>query len=74
MNEQQFKEINKKIDTIVRLMILNLIQDKEFKEQVRILSFSGFQPKEIAGFLRKTPNAIRIALTRLRKEKKRSME
>lgn len=62
--------IAEKLDVLVKLTAYNLVKDSEFKEQVRILSESGLQPKEIADLLGKTPNNVRVTLSGLRKEKK----
>jgi len=71
MDEQQFKELSNKLDTIIRLLALNVVQGKDLKNQVSILTSFGFQPKEIAEMLNKTPNHIRVILHGLRKEGKK---
>ena len=58
-----------KIDILIKLTAANVIQNKDFKEQVRLLSSVGLQPKEIADILGKTPNNVRVTLNMLRKEK-----
>lgn len=70
MDEKQFRILSGKMDTIIKLLALSAIKGKEVKEQVWLLSSSGFQPKDIADILRKTPNHIRVILHRLRKERK----
>ena len=71
MDEKQFQIVSSKIDTIIKLLALNTVKGKELKDQVWLLSSSGFQPKDIAGILRKTPNHIRVILHQLRKEKEK---
>ena len=68
MDEQQFKLLSDKMDTIIKLLALNAIQGKQLKEQVLTLSSFGFQPMQIAAMLGKTPNNVRVLLHRLRKE------
>ncbi len=68
MNEINIK-ILEKLDLLVKLTALNIIKDKDFKEQVKLLSSIGLQPKEIADLLGKTPNNIRVTLSQIRKEK-----
>jgi DNA-directed RNA polymerase specialized sigma24 family protein len=65
-------KILEKLDTLIKLSAFNLVRDKEFKEQVRMLSESGLQPKEIAEFLGKTPNNVRVTLSTIRKEKRKN--
>lgn len=70
MDNQQFKEIDKSLKTIIRLIGIIAIKEKAPKEQVLLLNKLGLQPKEIAELLGKTPNAIRIALSRAKKSSK----
>lgn len=72
MNDQQFKEIVSKLDLLIRLTATSVLGDRNLKEQVGFLSNRGFQPKEIAWLLGKTPNLIRVTLHAWRKEKKKS--
>lgn len=69
MDEKQFQILSGKMDTIMKLLALNALQGKELKEQVWLLSSSGFQPKDIADVLGKTPNHVRVILHGLRKER-----
>lgn len=69
MDAQQFKQLSDKINIIIKLLTLNAVEGKELKDQVSILSSFGFQPKQIADMLGKTPNHIRVILHGLRKEK-----
>jgi len=68
MDERQFKQLSEKMDAIIRLLTLNAVEGKELKQQVLMLSSAGFQPKQIADVLGKTPNHISVILHRLRKE------
>lgn len=71
MNDKDVKEICDRLDTVIKLMVADIISTKGYEDQVWILSNAGFQPKKIAEFLGKTPNAVRVKLFELRKEKKR---
>ena len=64
------QEIKDKLDILVKLTALNIIKDIDYPKQVMLLSSIGLQPKEIAELLAKTPNSVRVTLSRLRKEKK----
>ncbi len=65
------KRLLEKIDVLVRLSALNIIKDKEYTGQVELLSSVGLQPKEIAELLGKTPNSVRVTLSRLKKNKRK---
>lgn len=67
MDKTQFQELSLKLDTIIKLLALISLEGKDPKTQVLALSSFGFQPKQIADILGKTPNSIRILLHRLRK-------
>jgi len=69
MDAQQFKQLSDKMDIIIKLLALNAVEGKELKNQVSILSAFGFQPKQIADMLGKTPDHVRVILHRLRKER-----
>jgi DNA-directed RNA polymerase specialized sigma24 family protein len=69
MDEQQFKQLSNKIDTIIKFLALNAVEGKQLKDQISILSSFGLQPKQIAEMLGKTPNNIRVVLHRLREER-----
>jgi len=69
MDEQQFKQLSDKMDIIIKLLVLNGVGGKQLRDQVLILSSFGFQPRQIADMLGKTPNHIRVLLHELRREK-----
>jgi len=58
MNEDQFKIISDKIDFLTRILVLNLIKDLGFKEQVNQLSNLGFKEIEIVKILNSTRNKV----------------
>lgn len=70
MNENQFKEINRKLALIIRLLASQIIHGKEFREQVILLHKIGLQPKDIAEITGKNVNNIRVTLHLIRKGKK----
>lgn len=70
MDSEQFEAIRSRLDAIIRLQALNATQGKTLREQVSVLSSCGFQPKEIADILGKTPNHVSVILHELRKSKK----
>ena len=70
MSGEDIKGVCDRLDILIKLSVANIISNKEYGDQVWILSNAGFQPKDIADFLGRTPNAIRTKLSELRKEKK----
>ena len=66
----QNNEILEELRRITKLLSLIATKNQEQKEQIKVLSGIGFQPKEIAGMLDVTPNAVRVTLSRIRKENK----
>ena len=72
MDKKQFKELSEKLDKIIKLLSLTVVKDMEADNQILALSSFGFKPVQIADFLGKTPNAVRIALHRARKKAKTS--
>ena len=72
MSTEDAKEICDRLDVLIKLSAANVILDKKYDDQVWTLSTAGFQPKEIAEFLDRTPNAISIKLSELRKKKSAS--
>lgn len=67
LDDKQFRELTKKLDVVGRLLALNVVGEKKFIEQVRILSSAGLKPGEIADLLGKTPHKVSVQLDRLRK-------
>lgn len=70
-NDKSLENISNKLDTIIKLLAINIVRGRELKEQVRLLSQVNLSPKEIAEILGKTPNTIRVTLFGLRKESKK---
>lgn len=53
--------------SIKKLLALQSIGDKDFKEQVLLLNSIGFQPKEIGEITGKTANSVSMVLHRSNK-------
>ncbi len=67
MSDPQLKAIEQKLDVLIRLLATNLTADKSRGEQIVLLNKANFQPKEIAGLLGTTPNAVRVSLSKMRR-------
>lgn len=51
-----------------KLLAMNLVKGLQLREKVASLDFAGFQPKEIAKIVGKTPNHVSVILHELRKK------
>jgi len=70
VDSKQFDQIMAKLDRIMNLIALDAVKDLTPDEKIAKLSDMKFQPMEIAPIVGKTPNAVRIALFHIRKEKR----
>lgn len=69
-NDSTLKEISGKLDVLIRLSALNLVKDtKTQKEQIALLSESGFFPKQIADILGTNSNVVSVTLNAIKKKK-----
>ena len=64
-------EVAEKLDTLIRLTAIGLFGDKTQREKIELLATAGLGAKEIAEPLGTTPNTVRVALSGLRKNKKK---
>lgn len=64
-------EIIQRLDTLIKLVATSLLAEKSQREQIELLSKVGLAPKEIAELIGTTPNTVRVALTAIRKAKKK---
>jgi DNA-binding CsgD family transcriptional regulator len=71
MTDKQFEIISRKLDVLVRLAALSEVSGKKQEEQVKLLSGAGFQPKEMADLLGTTSNAVSVALSKIRKRRRK---
>ncbi len=65
-------EISIKLDILIRLLAVGLCGEKNQTEKIKILSSAGLQPKEIADIIGTTSNTVSVALSNLKKQKKRN--
>lgn len=64
-------EVEEKLDTLIRLTAIGLFGDKTQRDKIELLATAGLGAKEIAELLGTTPNTVRVALSGLRKKKKK---
>ena len=71
MNETGAEVVANKLDTLIRLVAIGICEGKVQKDQIALLASAGLQPKVIAEILGTTPGTVSVALSNLRKTKKR---
>lgn len=69
----------KKIDILTKVTAISvqkekLLEKKKQKEQIKMLDKLGFSPSLIALVLGTTPNTVNVALSKLRKKKKKGKQ
>lgn len=67
MDKTDVQLLHKKLDILLRLDSLSLIQGRTQREQIALLSLAGIQPKDIASLLNVSSNTVRVELAVLRK-------
>lgn len=70
MDDKQYAGFMSKLDLIVRLQAVGVVEGKSLRQQVALLSASGMQPKQIAEVLNKSANHISVILHEMRKEQR----
>lgn len=72
MDKKQFFQISKKLDILINLFLEKRQKENNYSDEAQALYLTLFNlaPSEIAPLLAKSPNAVRILLTRLRKKGK----
>ncbi|MFQ5909410.1 MAG: hypothetical protein ACE5IJ_01660 [Thermoplasmata archaeon] len=74
MNDNQFAELTKKLDTITKLLALEVSDSRGATGQAVILTMAGLTPREIGDVLGKDPHAISQALYRFKKQQESRKE
>jgi len=69
MNDQVLLEVDESLKLLVRLTALNAIKGLSQREQISLLSQSGFSPKQIAELVGTSSNTVSVELSRSRKVK-----
>ena len=70
MTEEQYNEISRRLDMLIRVTALAMVADKKQQDQIMALTSAGFQPKEIAEMLGTTRNTVSVTLSTMRRKKK----
>lgn len=66
MNEDQYAKLMKKLDLISNTLLMNVIKDMEFKNQVEFLFQSGLSEIEIVKFLRSNRDKVHAVVRKLK--------
>lgn len=69
MSSKSENDISEKLDVLIRLIAVGLTSEKTQKEQIKLLSSAGIQPKVIAEIIDTTPNNVSVTLSGLRKSR-----
>ena len=70
MENHELSQISRKLDVLIKLSAANVVKDQTFREQVRLLSSVGLQPRDIAQLVGKSPNHVSVMLVQLKKQKR----
>jgi len=66
--EKSQEQILNKLDIISKLLAKTSVEGLGDKDQISFLSGLGFQPKDKAEILEKSPGSIRVAKSRMKKK------
>jgi DNA-directed RNA polymerase specialized sigma24 family protein len=71
-NEVRLDEVSEKLDTIIKLLALNIISDDEpLRENALRLQRAGLAPKDIATLCGTTANTVSVLLSNAKRDAKR---
>ena len=68
MTDSIGKEILTKLDLLISLVAISVLDGKPQKEQIELLDKPGLTPKEIAALVGTTPNTVRATLSKMKKD------
>ena len=68
MNEKN-EDIKKKLDTLIRLTAIQVIEGKDYRDQVSSLYKAGLSSKDIASLTNKSKSNVRATMHYIRKQK-----
>lgn len=74
MSDKQFKILTEKLDTLIKLTVIDALKGKNLIDQAEISSEIGLQPKEIATILGTDPNIVRALKSRVKSRKTKKTE
>ena len=66
MNDAQFNQLNEKLDFISKVLILSIVKDLEFKDQVTWMFNLGLKEVEIIPILNSTRDKVHSIVRKLK--------
>ena len=72
-NVNLLRRMNEREDSMFRLQAMTALAGKPQREQIERLRDFGFQPRHIAQIVGVSANSVRVALTRLKKSRKKKV-
>jgi len=66
MNDKQYSKLMNKLDLISNALLMNVIKDMEFKNQVEFLFQSSLTEAEIVKFLRSNRDKVHVVVRKLK--------
>ena len=69
MTDAVAKEISDKLDLLVSLMAISVLDGKPQEEQIELLGKASLAPKDIAALVGTTPNTVSVTLSKMKKGK-----
>ena len=58
MSDEILKEISKKLDVLIVILIASTMKEETMREKIGMLSSAGLTPAQLAGILKQTPKYI----------------
>jgi len=71
MDQDISTQLLRKMDILIGLTALAVLQGKPQRDQIEILSRAGLPPREIAGLVGTTSNTVRVTRSQAKKNSKR---
>jgi DNA-directed RNA polymerase specialized sigma24 family protein len=68
LDDEQFSEIKKSLDILIRVVALTGMRDLTSTAKIALLSQAGFAPKEIAEIVGTSQNVVNVRLSEMRKK------
>jgi len=69
MADELLRELIRKIEVLVSLTAIGVLDGKNQREQIEALSRAGLGPKEISDLLGTSPNTVSVTLSQLKRAK-----
>lgn len=67
--DEILKEISSKLDRLIKINALNILQDRNMTEQVGILAEIGFKNPEIARIIGTNTDSVKVMKSQYKKKK-----